>query len=117
MQRQPASGMKRSEIWTVAAGQGYAGKPRPAVILQEDRFDATDSITVCPFTTDRSQMPLFRLPIEPSDRNGLKVSSYLMVDKISTIPRTKLGTPLGRLDDKDMMRLNRAVLLFLGLAD
>ena len=62
--------MKRGEIWTVAGGRDYAGKPRPVVILQDDRFDATQSITICAFTTDRTEAPLFRLPIEPDDRKG-----------------------------------------------
>jgi mRNA interferase MazF len=71
--------VKRGEIWTAAGGKDYAGKPRPVVILQDDRFDATESITVCGFTTDRTDAPLFRLPIEPDKRNGLKAASRLMV--------------------------------------
>jgi len=108
--------MTRGDIWTVAAGQGYAGKARPAVILQDDRFDATASITVCPFTTDQTESPLFRLPVEPSPGNGLRAPSRLMVDKIMTVPKTKLGARVGHLDDEDMVRLNRAVVVFLGLA-
>ena len=108
--------MKRGEIWTVAGGKDYAGKPRPAVILQDDRFDKTDSVTMCAFTTDPTDAPLFRLPIEPNEGNGLRVVCRLMVDKITTVPKTKIGTRIGRLDDEDMVRLNRAVLVFLGIA-
>jgi len=108
--------MKRGEIWTVAAGQGYAGKPRPVVILQDDRFDATDSITICAFTTDPTDAPLFRLPIEPNETNGLRAPCRLMVDKITTVPKTKVGARIGRLGDEDVVRLNRAVLVFLGMA-
>ncbi len=108
--------MKRGEIWTLAGGKDYAGKPRPAVIVQDDRFDRTDSVTVCAFTTDPTDAPLFRLPIEPSEGNGLRATSRLMVDKITTVPKTKIGTCLGRLADEDMVRLNRAVLVFLGIA-
>lgn len=108
--------MKRGEIWTVAAGKGYAGKPRPVVILQDDRFDATDSITICAFTTDPTDAPLFRLPIEPNETNGLKVPCRLMADKITTVPKAKVGARIGRLDDEDIVRLNRAVLVFLGMA-
>jgi mRNA interferase MazF len=107
--------MRRGEIWTVA-GKDYAGKPRPAVILQDDRFDATDSLTLCAFTTDPTDAPLIRLPVEPNERNGLRVPCRLMVDKITTVPKTKLGTRVGRLDDEDVVRLNRSVLVFLGLA-
>ena len=64
--------MKCGEIWTVAGGKDYAGKPRPVVILQEDRLDMTDSVTVCAFTTDPTDAPLFRLPVEPSEGNGLR---------------------------------------------
>ena len=108
--------MTRGEIWTVAGGKDYAGKPRPAVILQDDRFDMTDSITICAFTTDPTEAPLFRLPIEPDSTNGLRAVCRLMVDKITTVPKTKIGTRLGRLGDEDMVRLNRAVLVFLGIA-
>ncbi len=108
--------MKRGEIWTVAAGQGYAGKPRPVVILQDDRFDATDSLTVCAFTTDPTDAPLFRLPIAPNETNGLRAPCRLMVDKITTVPKAKIGARVGRLDDEDIVRLNRAVLVFLGMA-
>jgi mRNA interferase MazF len=108
--------MKRGEIWTVAGGRDYAGKPRPVVILQDDRFDATQSITVCAFTTDPTAAPLFRLPIEPNDRNGLRTPSRLMVDKITTVPKRNVGIRVGRLDAEDVVRLNRAVLVFLGLA-
>jgi len=108
--------LKRGEIWTIAGGKDYAGKPRPVVILQDDSFDATGSITICAFTTDQTEAPLFRLTIEPNQRNGLRAPSRLMVDKITTVPRTKFGTHIGRLDDADILRLNQAVLVFLGLA-
>ena len=108
--------MKRGDIWTVAGGKDYSGKPRPVVIVQDDSFDATNSITICAFTTDETDAPLFRLPVDPNERNGLRAASRLMVDKITTVPKIKLGAQLGRLDDDDILRLNRAVLLFLGLA-
>jgi mRNA interferase MazF len=106
--------MKRGEIWNVAGGKGYAGKPRPVVIIQDDRFDATNSITVCAFTTDPTDAPLLRLLVEPNERDGLRAACRLMVDKIATVPKTKVGTRVGRLDDGDILRLNRAVLVFLG---
>jgi mRNA interferase MazF len=108
--------MNRGDIWTVAGGTDYAGKPRPAVILQDDGFDATDSITICAFTTDETDAPLFRLMVEPNERNGLRATCRLMADKITTVPKTKLGGRIGRLDDEDLLRLNQAVLVFLGLA-
>jgi mRNA interferase MazF len=108
--------MRRGDIWAVAGGKDYAGKPRPVVIVQDDSFDATDSITVCAFTTDETEAPLFRLPIEPNARNGLRAACRLMVDKISTVPKTKVGARIGRLEDEDILRLNQAVLVFLGLA-
>ncbi len=107
--------MKRGEVWTVS-GAGYAGKPRPAVIVQDDRFDATASVTVCVFTTDETEAPLFRLPVMPSDRNGLRSVSRLMVDKLTTVSKERLGDRTGRLDDEDVVRLKRAMLVFLGLA-
>jgi mRNA interferase MazF len=108
--------MKRGDIWTVAGGKDYAGKPRPVVIVQDDRFDATGSVTVCAFTTDSTEAPLFRLAIEPNQGNGLHVPSRLVVDKITTVAKSKIGTPVGRLDDRDIQRLNLAMMVFLGLA-
>ncbi len=108
--------MRRGDIWTVAGGKGYAGKPRPVVLVQDDSFDATDYITVCAFTTDETEAPLLRLTVEPNQRNGLRVASRLMVDKITTVPKIKVSAQIGRLDDDDILRLNQAVLVFLGLA-
>ena len=108
--------MKRGEIWTVAGGPDYAGKPRPAVIVQDDSFDATGSITICAFTTSELDAPLFRLPIKPNPKNGLRSPSRLMVDKITTVPKSKMGALIGRLDDADIARLNQSILVFLGLA-
>ncbi|ACB94686.1 type II toxin-antitoxin system PemK/MazF family toxin [Beijerinckia indica] len=108
--------MKRGEIWTVAGGKDYAGKPRPVVIVQDDSFDATDSITICAFTTDETEAPLFRLQIASNERNGLRMSCRLMVDKMTTVPKSKVGLQIGRLDDEDILRLNQAMLVFLGLA-
>jgi mRNA interferase MazF len=108
--------VKRGEIWTVAGGQEYAGKPRPAVIIQDDAFDATASVTICAFTTDPTEAPIFRLLVEPSKGNGLRAESRLMVDKLTTVPKVKMGSRVGRLTDSDLLRLNRAVVVFLGLA-
>ena len=108
--------MRRGEIWTAAGGKDYAGKPRPVVIVQDDRFDMTTSITVCAFTTDPTDAPLLRLPVEPTEANGLRAPCRLMVDKLTTVPKTKLGSRLGMLDDERILRLNRAMLVFLGLA-
>lgn len=108
--------MRRGEIWTAVAGSGYVGKPRPVVIVQDDRFDATGSITVCAMTTDPTEAPLFRVSITPDASNQLREVSRLMVDKVTTVPRSKLGERVGRLNDEDMIRLGRALVVFLGLA-
>jgi mRNA interferase MazF len=108
--------MKRGDIWTVAGEKDYAGKPRPVVIVQDDSFDATDSITICALTTDETEAPLFRLVVQPTDRNGLRLAYRIMVDKITTVPKSKVGVRAGRLDDEDILRLNQAMLVFLGLA-
>ena len=108
--------MRRGDIRTVSGGKDYAGKPRPVVIVQDDAFDATDSITICAFTTDPTEAPLLRLPVESTERNGLRSSSRLMVDKITTVPKSKVGERIGRLDEKDVIRLNQAMMVFLGLA-
>ena len=108
--------MKRGEIWTAAAGSGYTGKPRPVVIIQDDLFDATASVTVCAFTTDATDAPLFRIPVDADETTGIRQPSRLMVDKITTVPRAKLGEQIGQLSDDDMARLVRSAVVFLGLA-
>jgi mRNA interferase MazF len=106
----------RGEIYTAAARGPYTGKPRPVVILQDDRFDATASVAVCPFTTNPVEAPLLRLPIDPSEDNGLEQPSQLMVDKVTTVPRSSLGERLGKLRDEELVALNRSLIVFLGLA-
>ena len=108
--------MKRGEIWTATAGSGYAGKPRPVVVIQDDLFDATASVTVCAFTTDDTDAPLFRIPVDADKTTGIRQPSRLMVDKITTVPRSKLDERIGRLSDDDMTRLARSIVVFLGLA-
>jgi mRNA interferase MazF len=84
------------------------------VILQDNRFDATASITICPFTTNPVEAPLIRLPIDSSEENGLDQSSRIMVDKVTTVPRSSLGERLGRLRDDELVALNRSLIVFLG---
>jgi mRNA interferase MazF len=108
--------VKRGEIWTAAAGSGYVGKPRPVVIIQDDLFDATASVTICAFTIDPTDAPLLRIPVDADGTTGIRQPSRLMVDKITTVPRAKLGERVGRLSDDDVTRLGRSIAVFLGLA-
>jgi mRNA interferase MazF len=97
-------------------GKNSAGKPRPVVIVQDDRFDATSSITICAFMSDPTKAPLFRLVVEATETNGLAIVSRLMIDRVTTVPKTKLGKRIGRMSDDDVVRLSRALIIFLGLA-
>ncbi|MCP9845905.1 type II toxin-antitoxin system PemK/MazF family toxin [Synechococcus sp. Lug-A] len=108
--------MKRGELWTMAGGSGYAGKPRPVLIVQDDAFAERNSVTVCLISSDPTDLPVFRIPVTPTADNGLRTTSRLMVDKVTTVPRSCLGHCIGRLADDDVMRLNRSLLVFLGLA-
>ena len=108
--------MKRGDIVTVALRGDY-GKPRPAVIVQSDRLQGTDSIIICPLTSDLQPAPLFRVDVEPTEANGLRSTSQIMVDKISGVPRAKLGTPIGRLEPDRMERLTEALIVAIGVAD
>jgi mRNA interferase MazF len=100
---------------TVAIAGDY-GKPRPALVIQSDLFDVLPSVTVLPVTSDLRDAPLFRVPVEVSDTSGLLRPSQLMVDKIQTVPRDKVGRVIGRLPDETMVSVNRALAVFLGLA-
>lgn len=105
----------RGDLITVAL-QGDYGKPRPAVVIQSDLFDEHPSVTLLPLTSDLRDTPLFRITIEPSPANGLRQRSQVMVDKIHTVPRAKIGPSLGRLSDDEQIAVNRSLMLFLGLA-
>jgi mRNA interferase MazF len=109
--------MRRGEIWTVAGGSAYVAKPRPAVIVQDDRFDGNDSIVVCPLTTDPTSAPIFRLPIRPGTGSGLRAPCRMMVDKLTAVPRKRLGKLVGTLTSDEVKALNRAIFVFLGLAE
>ena len=105
--------MRRGDIVTVAGGV-YASKPRPALVVQDDRFDATDSLTVCPFTTTEVDAPLLRVLVVANEANGLDQDSYLMVDKITTVRRSNARTVLGRLESTTLVEFERRLLVFLG---
>jgi len=108
--------MRRGDLWIAAAGSGYLGKPRPVLILQDDRFSETGSVTVCPLTTNPTPAPLFRIELVPGSDNGLQERSRLMVDKITTVSRERLDKKIGFLDDATLLAVNRAVIVFLGIA-
>jgi mRNA interferase MazF len=105
--------VRRADIVTVAGGV-YGDKPRPALVLQDDRFDATDSLTVCPFTTTEVDAPLLRVPVAANGANGLGQDSYLMVDKVTTVRRSNARTVLGRLEATTLVEFERRLLVFLG---
>ncbi len=107
--------MKRGDIVLVAGGV-YASKPRPGLVVQDDRFDGTDSVTVCPFTTTRVDAPLLRPAIAADETNGLTEDSFLMVDKLTTVRRANVGDRVGRLPDAQLVELERRIMVFLGLA-
>lgn len=108
--------MRRGEIWSLAGGGEFLSKPRPAIILQDDFIDDLITITVCPLTTDREHGAEMRVSVEPGERNGLDSPSRIMVDRITTVLKSRLGSMIGELNDEEMDRLNRAIVVFLGLA-
>lgn len=108
--------MKRGDVVTVAV-QGDYGKPRPALVAQADLFNDTHaSVTVLPLTSSIVDAPLFRLTIDPSRRNGLTRVSQIMVDKPISVPREKIGKVIGKLGEDAMIRVNRALAVWLGIA-
>ena len=107
--------MKRGELWTVAGGV-YAAKPRPALLLQDDVFAATDSVTVAPLTSILIDAPLLRILVPATELTGLQRDSAVMVDKVTTVRRTNVHYRLGRLRTESLVEVERALLVFLGLA-
>jgi mRNA interferase MazF len=107
--------VKRGDLVTISLS-GDDGKPRPALVIQSDLFDAHPSVTVLPVTSELRETPLFRVRVEPTDDNGLRKSSQVMIDKAHTIAREKVGNTFGQLDDESMLAVNRALAVFLGFA-
>lgn len=107
--------MIRGELWTVAGGI-YASKPRPALIVQDDLFGATDSVTVAPLTTTLTDAPLLRVSVPGGDLSGLERDSDVMIDKLTTVRRTNVQTRVGRLTTEQLAEVERALMTFLGLA-
>lgn len=107
--------MNRGDLVTVSL-QGDYGKPRPALVIQSDMFSKVPSRTVLPLTSTLVEGPLLRVQVEPSDENGLRARSQIMIDKASTLPADRLGPAFGKLDDTAMLAVNRSLALFLGLA-
>ena len=108
--------MKRGELVSVAL-QGDLGKPRPALVIQSDLFNAVHtSVTLLPVTSEIRSAPLFRVTVEPSAANGLKKVSQVMVDKPVSVKRDKLDKPFGRMEDEAMLRVDRALAVWIGLA-
>ena len=107
--------MKRGELWTVAGGI-YASKPRPAVIVQDDVFELTESVTVAPLTTTLIDAPLLRLRVPAGGLVGLVQDSDVMVDKLTTVRRSNVQARIGRLSSQQMVELERLLMTFLGMA-
>jgi mRNA interferase MazF len=107
--------MRRGDLVTVAL-QGDLGKPRPALVIQSDLFDAHPSVTILPVTSELRAAPLFRIAVDPNELNGLSRPSQVMVDKPQSIAREKIGAVIGHLDDETMLAVNRALAVFLGFA-
>ena len=108
--------MKRGEIWTASGAPGYGGKPRPALIVQSDDLADTESVITCGFTTQTDDERYFRPQIQPSPANGLGHISYVMTEKLTAIPREKLGKRVGALAVDDMEAVEQALQLVLGFA-
>lgn len=108
-------GVKRGDLVAVAL-QGAYGKPRPALVIQSNLFAEHPSVTLLPLTSELVDAPLIRIPVEPSAENGLQKPSQIMVDKTSTLPRTKISEPFGRIGEETMLAVTRALTVFLGFA-
>lgn len=107
--------MRRGDLVTVAMS-GDFGKPRPALVIQADRFAETPTVTVLLVTGTRVNAPLLRIDVLPTEDNGLRKASQVMVDKAMTVKRDKLGSPFGRVNDATMLSVTRSLALFLGVA-
>ncbi len=107
--------MRRGDLVTVAAPGDY-GKPRPALVIQSDLFEELPSVTLCLVTSELRNAPIFRVTVDPSADNGLRRVSQIQVDKVMTVARERVGAVIGRLDDAAMLKVNRSLAVFIGIA-
>jgi mRNA interferase MazF len=107
--------MRRGDVVTVAAPGDY-GKPRPALVIQSDLFEELPSVTLCLVTSELRDAPIFRITVDPSPENGLRRISQVQVDKVLTVARERVGATIGRLDDATMLKVNRSLAVFIGIA-
>lgn len=107
--------MRRGDLVTVAV-PGDFGKPRPALVIQSDRFDEVGTVTVLLLSSTLVEAPLLRLTIDPTQQNGLRATSQIMIDKAMTVRRDRIGKSFGRVDDATLLAANRSIALFFGLA-
>ena len=108
---------RRGDVVTCVLA-GELGKPRPAIVLQADLFNATHATaTVCPVTSHLLEAPLFRVPLSPQAINGLKIESQAMVDKLSTVRLERVETVIGHLETDDLAKVEAAVRRWLGLGN
>ena len=111
-----ATAVRRGDVVVVAARGAYAGKPRPAVVVQSDLFNPTHgSVTLCLLTSELRPAPLFRPTVEPTEVNGLRRRSQVMVDKVFSAPRAGIGARIGELDGATMQQLDEALRRWLQL--
>jgi len=107
--------MRRGDFVTIAM-QGDFGKPRPALVMQSDAFDAHATVTVLLVSSQLVETPLFRVMVQPNDKNGLRIPSQVMVDKAMTVKRDKLGDVFGSASDELLLEVSRSLAVFLGIA-
>ena len=107
--------MRRGDLVTVAAPGDY-GKPRPALVIQSDLFDELPSVALCLVTSTLRDAPIFRITVDPSPANGLQRVSQIQIDKIMTVSRERIGAVIGRLDDDTLVKVNRSLAVFVGIA-
>jgi mRNA interferase MazF len=107
--------VRRGDLVTVAAPGNY-GKPRPALVIQSDLFEELPSVTLCLVTSELRDTPIFRITVDPSPENGLRRVSQIQVDKVMTVARERIGGTIGRLDDTTMLKVNRSLSVFIGIA-
>ena len=106
--------MRRGDLVTIAL-QGQYGKPQPALVVRSDLFDEHPSVTILPITSELRDAPLFRVPIKPSEANGLQKPSEVMVDKAQSVSREKIGDTFGHVSAEDMLAVSRSLAVFLGV--
>jgi mRNA interferase MazF len=106
--------INRGEIWSVL-WTGLAGKPRPALVIQSEKYLLSQTDILALITTADGVQGELRLPIMADENNGLMSDGFICLDKLMAIPIDNLGERFGKVADETMREVDARLIKILGI--